>query len=242
VILFLTLAGLAWNTPQRVRRFALAGAAAAAGLHLLIGRLNWFFRYEAYIVVFSVVVILYVLHERPRIMLGWYALGLLGCSFLNLDALDLTTVNARAVYLQQFQMHRFATDYFQGNVAVNDLGLVSYRRRPDEYVLDLFGLGSVETAQQTNKSPQWLDAETRRHNVGLVMIYPHWFRSVPADWVPLGELCNAVHANLGGDCVDYFATPLAPPDTKARFDAFVHTLPAYVELRPAMTLDRPFER
>ena len=46
-ILILTLAGFTWNERNRVRRFALLGATAAALLHLLIGKFGWFFRYES---------------------------------------------------------------------------------------------------------------------------------------------------------------------------------------------------
>jgi hypothetical protein len=234
-ILFLTLAGITWNERLPARRFALGGATAAAGLHLLIGRFHWFHRYEVYIVFFSVLIILQVVHERPRMLLGWYVLGLLGCSYLYMEAVNETVRSSHEIYLEQYQMHRFATDFYTGNVAVNDLGLVSYQRRPGEQVLDLEGLGSVEAAREKNKSTAWLDAITRRHDVGLVMIYPWWFGPAPASWTTLGQLClDAPPVAAGGACVTYYVTPLAPlAQTQQEFARFVKTLPPDVTVKPA---------
>ncbi len=226
-VLFLTLAGLAWNEHNRERRFALTGAAAAAGLHLLVGRFHWFHRYEVYIVFFSALVVLHVVHERARGVLGWYVLGLLGCSFLYIEAFQDVPRSASEVYRQQFQMHRFETDFYKGNVAVNDLGLVSYRRPPGTYVLDLWGLGSIEAARQKDKSTAWLDATVRQHNVGLVMDYRGWFKPAPPDWTFLGELClPETPVALGGTCVAYYAVNgPEEDDVQDEFDRFVTTLP-----------------
>ncbi|MDX1696293.1 MAG: hypothetical protein R3208_21185, partial [Ketobacteraceae bacterium] len=43
------------------------------------------------------------------------------------------------IYQQQYQMHRFAVEYYNKPLAVNDLGYVSYNN--DNYVLDLWGAG-----------------------------------------------------------------------------------------------------
>jgi hypothetical protein len=226
-LLFLTLAGMAWKQTDRVKRFALAGAATAAGLHLLFGPFHWFYRYEVYIVFFSALVLLSTLFELPKIPLGWYALALLGCSHLYIQALHDTITNSRDIYLQQYQMHRFVTEFYTGNVAINDLGLVSYHRRPGQQVFDLAGLGSVEATLQKNKNAAWLDAMTHEHHDGLVMIYESGLPVQPADWTRLGVLCNPTPTIfLGGRCVTYFATPMEPVETtRHQFNAFVKTLP-----------------
>ena len=227
-VLFLTLAALAWTANDRARRFALGGAALAAGMHMLVGRFDWFHRYEVYIVFFSALVVLHVVHERPRMLLGWYAIGLLGCSSMYLAAIHDTVGSSRGVYLQQFQTHRFTTEFYTGNVAVDDLGLVSYGRRDGQWVVDLFGLGSVEAARQTQKSTEWLDSITRRHNVGLAAIYEESSPPVPATWTRLGQLCLVDKPSvLGGACVSYFATSAAAvPEMRSAFARFVSTLPA----------------
>jgi hypothetical protein len=234
LVLTLTLAGLAWNEHQRTRRFALWAAAIAAGAHGLIGRFGWNYRYEVYIAAFSVVVVLHVLHERPRMLLGWYVLGLAACSVLYIQAFVDVPVNAQDLYLQQYQMHRFATEFYSGNVAVNDLGLVSYQRRPGTYVLDLGGLASMEVQQRPDRSAAGLDEITRRHKVGLAMIYPSLFADIPADWTGLGEVCNVrPPIALGGPCVDYYATPAASAnELRDEFAAFARTLPKGVRVGP----------
>ncbi len=232
-LLFLILAALAWGERERVRRFALTGAATAAGLHLAVGRFHWFHRYEVYAVFFSALVILEVTHERPRGLLGWYVLGLLGCSFLYLQAARDVPRSAGDVYREQYQMHRFATEFYEGNVAVNDLGLVSYRRRPGTYVLDLWGLGSAEAARQRNKSTAWLDGVTRAHGTDLVMDYALWFAPPPPTWRLLGIVClQRLPVALGDPCVNYYATdPATASDLQDEFNDFASTLPAGVDVR-----------
>ena len=233
LILFLTLLALALRERERVRKFALGGASTAVGLHLLIGRFDWFHRYEVYIVVFSAFIVLHVVHERPRGLTGWYALGLLGCCFPYIQAMHDTVLASNQVYRQQYQTHRFLDNYYTGNVAVNDLGLVSYRHRPGMYVLDLWGLASAEAAQQQHRTTAWMDAIVRAHNVGLVVIYPLWFPPPPRDWTPLGEIClSDAPVVLGNACVSYYATPEAPADLEGKFDYFVTRLPVGTTVRP----------
>ncbi|HEY4011240.1 MAG TPA: hypothetical protein VGM11_13885 [Acidobacteriaceae bacterium] len=227
LVLFLTLAGLAWFERERARRFALAGAAIAAALHMLIGRFGWFHRYEVYVVLFCALIVLYVLHERPRMLLGWFVLGLLACAGPYIEAWRTTIEGTRDTYLLQEQMHRFADSYYPGNVAINDLGLVSYGRHPDQYVLDLVGLGSAEAAKQADKSPAWMDAITEEHRVGAVMIFRSWFPRVPTDWTRVGAICLLNRpVMLPGSCVQFYATPLEPAaDLRNKFIAFARTLP-----------------
>ncbi len=241
-VLLITLAVLSWGERDRLRRFALGGAALAAGLHLAVGRFHWFHRYEVYAVFFSVLVILHVAHERERGLLGWYVLGLLGCSYLYIQAFEDVPRSAGDVYREQFQMHRFVTDYYTGNFAVNDLGLASYRRQPDTYVLDLWGLGSEEAARQRDKSTAWLDTVTRAHNVDLVMDYALWFSPPPPSWRLLGEVClNELPVALGDPCVNYYATnPETAGDLQQDFDQFALTIPSGAVVRhPFLPPPRP---
>lgn len=232
-VLLITIVALAWAERDRVRRFALGGAAIAAGLHLAIGRFHWFHRYEVYAVFFSALVILHVAHERQRGLLGWYVLGLLGCSYLYIQAFEDVPRSAGDVYREQYQMHRFVTEYYTGNFAVNDLGLASYRRQPGTYVLDLWGLGSEEAARQRNKSTAWLNTVTRTHDVDLVMDYALWFSPPPGTWRLLGEVClKKLPVALGDPCVNYYATnPATASDLQIDFNEFASTMPPGVVVR-----------
>jgi hypothetical protein len=231
MVLFLTLAGLAWSETERVRRFALSGAALAVCLHLLIGRYGWEARYEVYVLAFAVVVTLQVVNERPPILLGWYAMGLLACSMPYVRAAMEVAHASNEVYRQQYQTG-WLTSEFKGNVAVDDLGLVSYDRAPGQYVLDLFGLGSVEAARQKDKSAAWLDEITRRHDVGLVAIYPY-YKEIPVEWIKLGTVClDGPKVIVAEPCVSYYATSAAvQPHAAKVFAMYLVALPANVALK-----------
>lgn len=235
LVLFCILAFAAAREPNRQRRFALWGATLAAGFHLLVGRYNWLHRYEVYVILFCVLIVFQVALEGAHTPLEWRTLTMLGCSFAYLTSFREAAVSANQVYRQQFQTARFANQFFDGNVAVNDLGLVSFTRRPGEYVLDLWGLASVEAASQRNKNTPWLENIVRQHHVGLVVIYPLWFAPTPPDWTLLGELClddNPVV--LGGACVSFYATPDAHlQELQDSFDEFVHTTPPGLTVRTA---------
>jgi hypothetical protein len=235
LLLCVMLLELGWGQRERVRRFTLLGAAAAGLVHLLVGPFGWFHRYDVYIVLFCAMVVLAMVAERPRMLLGMYAALLLACGYPAVATTAEVVPAVEDVYLQQYQMHRFVTEFATGNVAVNDLGLVSYRRRPGQTVLDLVGLGSVEVARTPKKDVAWLDAVTREHGVQVVMIYrePWLYPKLPADWTELGRVCKlGIVVTVADPCVSYLATPLADAARVQReFDAFAKTLPAGVSAK-----------
>jgi hypothetical protein len=236
LLLCMMLVELGLSQRERVRRFVLLGAAAAGVVHLLVGPFGWFHRYEVYIVLFCAMLVLAMLAERPRMLLGMYAALLLACGYPALVSTAQTVGGAEDIYLQQYQMHRFVTEFATGNVAINDLGLVSYRRRPGQQVVDLVGLGSVEAARTPNKDAAWLDAVTREHDVRVVMIYrwPWLFPQVPAGWTPLGTLCTrGLVVSVGDPCVHYYTTGGADTERlQSAFKAFTATLPARIDVKP----------
>ena len=227
VLLCLILGSATLREEARIRRSALAGATAAVGLHLLFGRFGWLHRYEIYAIIFGALIVLRLLAEDPPQRLGWFAMGLLALAVPYASAIPAAVLSSEDVYDQQFQMHRFATDFYKGNVAVNDLGLVSYRLGPGRYVLDLGGLASLETAREAHKNAAWLQGTARRHHVGLVMIYPGLL-AIPPTWIKLGTVCNLrPPVAIGGPCVDYYASdPADLPALSTSFATFAKTLPA----------------
>jgi hypothetical protein len=115
-------------------------------------------------------------------------------------------------------MARFAAYYWPDPVAVNDVGLVSYR--DDDYVLDLWGLANPEARRARGggiypsdaaadpsdaeavvgnvsanseggssvEEGQWMRRLADRHSVTAAMIYSSWFTHVPAQWEPVAYL------------------------------------------------------
>ncbi len=228
-VLFFLFVGLAWREQTRVRRYVYASAALLGLLQLLVGRFGWFYRYEVYALIFLTLISLRVLAERPRFLFGYFTLGLLCCGSSYIKAAGDTSTAAREVYNQQYQMHRFVTRYYAGDYAVNDLGWTSFQRRPGTYVLDVYGLASVEASSHQEKSADWLAGIVRRYNIPLAILYPEWFH-IPASWEPLATMClPAPPILLTNQCVTFYSTSSNRKDEiRADLQRFSSTLPSEV--------------
>ena len=208
---------------------ALAGALLVGGVHLLRGPMGWFFRYEDYAVAYMLLITLAVLFQLRSSRANLLILGCaLGSAVVYSGGTLLAPRAAREIHLQQYQMHRFVTDFYHGNFAVNDIGWTSFQLSPHQYVLDLFGLGSQEAQRHPAREPAWLDEVARRHHVGLVMIYPRWFpQGLPKDWTPVARLCMARPVLIeGAPVVNFYSTPEADRnELNAALRSFSATLP-----------------
>lgn len=223
---------LAMLAKQRVRRFVLLGATLAAGLQLALGQFDWFHRYEVYAIVFTALVAAQALVSM-RLHWRYLAIALFAIACPYELALWDTPAAAANIYQQQYQMHRFVADFYRGNVAVNDLGWVSYRRPAGVYVLDLWGLASPEASRQERKDAAWLDAIVREHGAGLAIIYPDWYdEGAPDDWQPLATMCiRSPFTSISRPCVVFYSTPVGDAGLlTAEMAAFARTLPAGVKM------------
>jgi hypothetical protein len=229
--LLVLLAALALRAPP-VQRWPLAGVVAALGLHALVGRFGWFYRYEIYALFFGALVLAVALASTPR---PWRIAGaavLLAAAAAQAPAALHSPRAAQNIQDQQYQMHRFAADYWRQGIAVNDLGWVSYRVDPKLYVLDLYGLASNEALRQKHKDGPWMEAMVRRHGIRLAMIYPWWFEGVPESWVRVAELrLSGTRIAPASDTVSFYATePGAAAELRRKLEDFAPTLPEGVRL------------
>lgn len=171
-------------------RLLSAVLALAIVLHLLGGRIGWFWRYELYIWAVSLSFLLYLQLLHANKMRLVFLAALMFFSLEHIAAYSLTPFASSNIYLQQYQMHRFISEVYQKPVAVNDLGWTSYHN--PNYVLDLWGLGSSEARamRKAGDKSAWLEQLVAHKQIELVMIYhnPVWFENVPASWIKLGEL------------------------------------------------------
>ena len=168
-------------------------------LHLLVGRYGWYNRYEIYIWSITILVLLYI---RSKTLVGLLTsnpekINLVKMTILAGGVFVICTPYVRGlitlpvasnnIYEQQYQMHRFAIDYYAKPIAVNDIGYVSYRN--DNYVLDLAGLASPSALTHRNDmNPKWMNDLAETNNVKFAMIYDTWFNNIPANWIKVGEL------------------------------------------------------
>jgi hypothetical protein len=217
----------------RPARLVLGAALLAAILQLIVGRFNWFHRYEVYALIFTVIVATVALVESTRLRNRYLILGLFALTWPYALALWQTPTAAANVYQQQYQMHRFMATFHGPAVAVNDLGLVSYDRPAGVYVLDLWGLASPEASRQTNKNAAWLDTITRTHNAGLAILYPRWYpQGAPDDWQPLGTMCITSRLiSIAFKCTVFYSTPQGNHAAlQAELADFTRTLPPTVKM------------
>jgi hypothetical protein len=213
-----------------------ATLAAALLIHLVFGHLGAYFRYEAYLWAGTVLMLIYLHRERLREALAagggaWGRVGVFGAlasvSLRYVFVLATTPLAANNIYDQQYQMHRFAVDFYKAPVGVSDLGFVSFRN--PNYVLDLWGLGSLEAQRERLSHPTsaWMDALSRKHGVDMIMIYDSLFPGLPSEWILLGQLqLQRKRITPSGDQVQFYARdPIAARKAQALLTDFAKTLP-----------------
>ena len=217
-------------------------AAFTTVAHLCFGRHGGFYRYEIYVLTLGWLVTVTGLTQ----LRDWLApssarfyqatLLAIGAVFASseVQAPIKTPLAARDVYDQQYQMARFAQQYYAAPVAVNDLGLVSFRNT--NYVLDLFGLGS-ETVRKLRLSGRFdakaINDTVVRTHVGLIMIYESWYPGlIPADWRRVAVLSTGPAVSNADSSVTFFASPLGDAGAiKAELSRFKRSLPPRDSLR-----------
>ena len=158
-----------------------------SGLHFLFGKYAWYGRYEVYYVMFVVVLALKALLQKD-VRLWWIVLSL-PFVFFGLVYPTVTTPWASAnIHNQQALMARIA-NILDEDVAVNDLGLVAFRGH--RYVLDLWGLGSLEALRLRTGNAEgavWIANLMQKKGVHYAFVYDDWFASHPANWIKVAEL------------------------------------------------------
>jgi hypothetical protein len=168
--------------------------------HVQFGGLGWFYRYDSYLVVLLLTLVLGVaaaqvpllsranLAHPGRWALGLAALAMFAPVFRRAwEATAGTPFAARNVYEQQVQSARFLAAWFPtGEVAVNDIGAVAYYR--SEPLVDMVGLADKAVADAKGlrmdrpMSPEVFLERTK--GVKVAIIYDAWFvGQLPADWV-----------------------------------------------------------
>lgn len=213
--------------------------------HALAGRFGWLSRYEVYLLVGASLIGIYLAQERIRSVLAEKSrrrlilfLGAAACLIVAGGirygvTTALTPVAANNVYEQQYQMHRFVTDFYHGPVAVNDIGEVSYRN--PNYVLDLMGLASKDARIELGPNA---DGETyasfvAKRGVHLVIIYPGLIPGkVSSSWQKVGNMAlSGMRVSIAGSNVEFFATdPATAATVRTELAAFRETLPPEVKL------------
>lgn len=226
-----------WRTPEMAVGVSLAVALLA---HMAGGAFDFYGRYDAYATAAGLFGLVYLYRTDLRALFAERRLGqqvmLLGLmlvvAFPYGRTLYRTPAGARNIHEQQFQMHRFATEFFPHPVAANDLGWVSYRN--DGPVLDLYGLGSEEVRRLKSEGRYDADAIRRlvaAKDVRYAMLYPQWFKDIlPPEWCMVALLRTDKVATAFADVAFYAITPEDNQPLREAITQFRPTLPARVRL------------
>jgi hypothetical protein len=219
--------------PPPLRLFLFVSALALL-MQLFVGRVGWYFRYEIHVWVLAMVALAWLYFHgltEGRKSRATKAV-LLFCGGVSLlEGVNIAAsipLAASNIYHQQYQMHRFLEGYYQKPVAVNDLGLSSWRNQ--YYVLDLWGLGSSEARvlRKTRSDALWMDELSERYGVELVMIYHNriWFPEVPPGWVKVAELdVTGWRITVGWPVTFYARSKNTAIEVRAALQQFAISLP-----------------
>ncbi|MFT3857749.1 MAG: hypothetical protein QM742_09710 [Aquabacterium sp.] len=183
---------------------------------MLLGRSGWFGRYEAFMAAWLMVFALHAAQREPLPEARrWWApthprrffAGLTLC-LPSLWACTLMTPYAAANIARQQGLMAEVAHELARPVAVNDLGLVSMRS--NQYVLDLWGLGSPEALAlrlSGRRAEDWMSELTQHKHVQYAFLFERWFPRQPAGWIKVAELkLDVPRVVVPSDTVSLFAT------------------------------------
>jgi hypothetical protein len=148
------------------------------------------------------------------------------CSEIYVPTISLTPSASTTIYVQQYQMHRFATEFFPYPVALNDLGWMSYGNKA--YILDLAGLASdtIRVIRQRGAwTPEFIRDLALQKGIVYAMIYRSWMPSIPSEWCLVGVL--KTFSTVAGDYLVsiYLINPAYRQQMEAALDKWEKTLP-----------------
>ena len=140
------------------------------------------------------------------------------------------------IYEQQYQMGAFVKEYYSGNnVAVNDLGAVSYFG--NAHVLDLWGLGDKETLEAKNHrgfNPDFIKRIVDDRGIELLMVYDRWFEpygGFPETFHKVGKWTIYNNVVCGEDNVSFYAPDRdSARELESNLAAYRDTLPSSVKV------------
>jgi len=193
---------------------------ATSVLHACLVKLEWFYRYEAYLMALGLLAVVSVsplaeiprgvprkratpLHPAAVVLMVLLAMPL---AVRALESLAVTPQATRNLHEQQIQLGRFFARYYSGRpVAVNDIGAVGWMS--SSRILDIVGLASQPVADL--KRRRALDAvalERLAADVDAIAVYADIFEPVlPASWVKAGDWTIDGVVAVSGKTVTFFA-------------------------------------
>lgn len=165
---------------------------SATLLHFLFGQVGWYGRYEVYWLTFVLLLIMraafdgVALEHRVSTVVSFAALLPFVFYSLTSDTINVPLASSN-ISNQQGRMAAIARALGEP-VAVNDLGLISLRS--GVYVLDLWGLGSIEAlkARQAGADSAWIESAMESKQIKYAFVYDDWIPERPGGWIKVAAL------------------------------------------------------
>jgi hypothetical protein len=256
-LLFLQLIGCVrdWRKKPHYRPLALWGISILLA-HFVAGAWGWMARYEIYVILFGLAFTVWQWSDNIKsflsacsfsrwlmVTLSAFLVLLWGGGAYYAQATLWVPTAANNIYEMHGQMQRFATRFYPYPIAVNDVGLISYRN--DHYILDLWGLGSEKARIARLRSPkndvQWMEVLAQEHQVTLAILFDHWFPVIPSNWQAVAKLyLSDKPVIIPQQYVTFYATTReAVPKISVAMRRFSSTLPPgmRIEWLPAYARD-----
>ncbi len=216
-------------------------------LQLALASTGWFYRYEAWLVCCSILVIglLFITygHEllqapsRGKNQVIAIALALLSLPLLLRCGVAFYKAPRACynIYSQQYQMAQFLQRYYNDTVvAANDIGAISYFKK--EKNLDLMGLASIEVARSKKMNactPGFLDSLSRSEHARIAVVYDSWISdSLRSRWVRIASWGIPNNVICGDSVVSFYAIdPGEAQHLKHALENYAPALPTDVYVR-----------
>lgn len=226
--------------------------AVTAVLHVAFAQVGWYERYQAYLVIAGLFLMLRLGSEvvLPR----WREAALMGLAVVlvlfsaqRTHLLVTAPLASSNTYRQQYQVGRFMHRYYDGKpIAVQDLGYIAYLHNGP--IVDVNGLGSHEVldlmkAHRFGKQAM-RDLIDRNHVQAIVLFADAYGFGLPKKWIGVGEwkLGQKKVSPLYSTVTFYAPTPALAKQLERNLGAFRPELPAGVKtLDQKQMLDRAFK-
>jgi hypothetical protein len=192
---------------------------AATFLQVTLASTGWYYRYEAYLIMSSVVLLSILLYKYGGELLGRIRQQPVAMTFLlfalflplfarSMAAFRKADLAALNIYGQQYQMAKFLHLYYDDKVvAANDIGAVSYYKTAKN--LDLWGLANIKVARSRKNNywtPAFLDSLSRSENAPIAIIFDSWFSdSLRVRWEKIATWTIPNNVICGDSVVSFYA-------------------------------------
>jgi hypothetical protein len=215
-------------------------------LQVTLASTGWFYRYEAYLILSSVVIVCIILYKYGKDLAARVRQQPVVMGFL-LFALFLPMVGRMAaafrkasdaslnIYGQQYQMGQFLHRFYDDSVvAANDIGAISYYKTAKN--LDLWGLANIKVARSKKNNyctPAFLDSLSRSEKAPIAVVFDSWFSdSLLVRWNKVATWTIPNNVICGDSVVSFYAIdPGAKGYLRQSLEAYQSALPWGVSVR-----------